>query len=245
MTAIQHHSYIDPEALALGVAKFVCETAEMSIHEKGVFSLVLSGGSTPRSAYLALVEMSLEEGLDWSKVQIFWGDERCVPSNHQESNYRMAQEALLDHVPIPTLNIHRMACETDPDTGAQTYEQVLRAVFPKQPWPTFDLVLLGLGDDGHTASLFPGTDILNERERWVAPVYVPRLDSWRISLTLPAINHASSVAFLVTGAGKASILRQILQPDDEPKQIPAMNIQTEGELHWFYDEHAGSQLSFA
>lgn len=245
MTNAHLHPYLDPETLAFGAAEFIGTKAKAAISNQGTFSMVLSGGSTPALTYQKLVEVSRREELDWSRVQVFWGDERCVPPEHEQSNYRLARQTLLDHVPIPAGNIHRMACEADPEAGSRDYEQVLRLIFPEQDWPAFDLILLGLGDDGHTASLFPGMEILNERTRWVAPVYVPHLNSWRISLTPPALNAANAIAFLVTGESKASTLKQILQPAGDRRPLPAMHIQPEGELLWFFDERAGSQLSFS
>jgi 6-phosphogluconolactonase len=237
------HLFSNPETLAAGAADFICVLANACIAENGRFLLVLSGGSTPAHTYQRLVVSSHRHKLDWSKVQIFWGDERCVPPDHPQSNYRMAREALLDSVALPSENIHRIAGEAEPESGAWEYERLLHALFPDQPWPQFDLVLLGLGEDGHTASLFPGTDILEQLERWVAPVFVPHFKSWRISLTLPAINAAANVAFLVTGAAKASILSRILQSNGEDRDLPASRIHPQEQLHWVLEDAASSQVA--
>jgi len=237
------HLFSNPETLAAGAADFICGLANACITETGRFLLVLSGGSTPARTYHKLVTSSHHHKLDWSKAQIFWGDERCVPPDHPQSNYRMAREALLDAIAPLSENIHRIAGEVEPESGAREYERLLHAHFPGQPWPRFDLVLLGLGDDGHTASLFPGTDILGQLERWVAPVFVPHSKSWRISLTLPTINAAANAAFLVADAAKAGVVARILQSNGEDRGLPAGRIHPQGQLHWFLDEAAFNQIS--
>jgi 6-phosphogluconolactonase len=234
------HRFPNPEALANGAAEFICSQAQDSIARSGSFSLVLSGGSTPANAYQQLVTISQQQKLDWSSVQVYWGDERCVPPDHDLSNYRMAQQVLLNHIEIPEGNLHRMACEADPEIGADRYEELLREQFTDQVFPRFDLILLGLGKDGHTASLFPNADILDEEQRWVAPVYVPHLDSWRVSLTLPAINAARHVAFLVSGKGKANILKEIIE--NPTSNYPVNRIAPQGELTWFIDQDVGQLL---
>ncbi len=231
----------DAEGLALGAAEFIFETLSKAAAHAGSASIALSGGSTPARTYKELAELSHRRDLDWRHVKVYWGDERCVAADDPQSNFHMARATLLDLISIPRQNLYHMACEDDPETGAWRYEQILRSHFPDQAFPQFDLILLGLGDDGHTASLFPDTQILNERERWVAPVYVPRLDSWRISLTLPAINAASTVAFLVSGEAKASILKETLEASGPPTH-PAQKVEAQGELHWLIDESAGRLL---
>jgi 6-phosphogluconolactonase len=238
---MQIRQFPNPEALAFGAAEFICGQAQERIARSGSFSLVLSGGSTPTKTYRQLVHLSNERELEWSKVQVYWGDERCVPPDHAQSNYRMAREALFNQISIPDENLHRMVCEGNPEAGAEKYEHLLRSQFDDRTLPRFDLILLGLGDDGHTASLFPDTAILEERERWVAPVFVPRLNSWRISLTLPAINATAHVAFLVSGAGKSAILKEILE-STTPSIYPAQLVAPQGELTWMIDYAAGQHL---
>ena len=239
---MQIRIFPNPDALAIGAAEYIHTLAEACIADHGHFSLVLSGGSTPMHTYRQLVNQNHKQDLDWTKVQIFWGDERCVPPDHAQSNYRMAREAFFEHVPIPSENIHRMACEDDPAAGAEAYEGMLREQFPTGELPQFDLVLLGLGDDGHTASLFPGTEILEEQERWVAPIFVRHLESWRISLTFPVLNASTQTAFLVSGESKARIIQEILGTSAMDPLHPAQRIRPLQKLIWFLDHAAGSLL---
>jgi 6-phosphogluconolactonase len=202
------------------------------------FSLVLSGGSTPRPLYEALAR---SDAIDWSRVQIYWGDERSVPPDHPDSNYRMAKEALLDVVALAPANIHRIPAELDPQEAAQRYEQTLRHQFSGMP--RFDLVLLGMGDDGHTASLFPETAALDETQRLVVANFVPKLDTWRISMSAPLLNRAARVAFLVAGEKKAVPLHQVLNGPRQTHHLPSQMIAPEhGELVWFVDQAAAAEL---
>ena len=239
----------DPESLAFAAAEFITQAAQSAIQDYGRFSVALAGGNTPRLAYQRLAMPDFIDRLDWKKVQIFWGDERCVPADSPDSNFRMAKEALLDHVPVPEENIHILHGDLDPETAALRYETELRAFF-RTPGAsddrptTFDLILLGLGDDGHTASLFPGSPALSERERWVVnvdhnqppPPLVPRL-----TLTLPAINAAMRIAFLVSGRSKAEILASVLTHPEE--RIPAQLVRpAHGHLFWLVDQAAAADL---
>ncbi|TFH37761.1 MAG: 6-phosphogluconolactonase [Anaerolineales bacterium] len=232
----------DPEKLSAAVAEYICDQALQCIGDRGQFTLVLSGGSTPERTYRNLVDLGRQHALDWSRIHIFWGDERCVPPDHIQSNYHMARGAFLDHVAIPEGNIHRIAGEDHPEAAAAIYESMLRDFFPGELLPHFDLVLLGLGEDGHTASLFPGTAILEERERWAVAVHVAQGDLWRISLTLPAINAATHIAFLVSGAGKATIVRELLEAPSPHPIYPAQRIHPQQNLSWFLDQAAGALL---
>ena len=200
--------------------------------------VALAGGSTPRAAYALLAA----EEVDWSRVHVFWGDERCVPPDHPDSNYRLAREALLDHVSLPAGNVHRMRGEMEPEAAAQAYAAELRAFFGTQ-WPSFDLVLLGMGNDGHIASLFPGSAALRETARPVVAVTAEYQDrpAHRVTLTLPAINAARQVLFLVTGAAKAETLWAVLEGPAE--RFPAQLIRpTSGQLTWLVDTAAASRL---
>src|SRR2546430_4372299 len=165
----------------------------------GRFTAALSGGSTPRTLYSLLAMPDYKESIPWSQVHLFWGDERCVPPDHQDSNYRMAREALLSKITIPTDNVHRMAGEKEPQVAAVEYEEQLRKLFQPPPGalPHFDLILLGLGEDGHTVSLFPGSEALDEQERLVIAPYIEKLQTHRITLSLPVINEAAVILFLV------------------------------------------------
>jgi len=200
-----------------------------------------------------LSETDCARRIDWPRVHIFWGDERCVPPDHPDSNYRMARETLLDRVPIPTGNIHRLRGEIEPAAAEAAYAQELHAFFAQPcdsaipaaevPWPRFDLIFLGLGEDGHTASLFPGTTALFEQKRWVVAHYVTQLQTWRITLTLPVINAAAQVTFMVAGERKAERLRQLLSASKEAADLPAHLVKpTTGELLWLVDAETASRL---
>jgi 6-phosphogluconolactonase len=181
--------------------------------------------------------------VDWPKVHIFFGDERCVEPTDPESNYRMADEAMLSRLPIPSYNVHRILGEGDAVANASLYEDDLRTFFDPAPFPNFDLVLLGMGPDGHTASLFPGTPALNEKKMWVLANWVDKLGSYRLTLTPPAINHASNIVFLVTGESKAERLREVLGPVRDPQRLPCQLIQPlTGSPLWFVDKQAGQKL---
>jgi len=231
----------DTAELAQVGAQYFVELAEGAIAAQGRFSVALSGGSTPRDMYQRLAE-EFSTRLDWSSVYVFWGDERCVPPDHADSNYRMARESLLDHLPIPPGNIHRMPGEVSPEQAAVEYEQILRVFFGESSPARFDLVLLGLGEDGHTASLFPGTAALHEQTRWMIAHEVRRLGAWRITLT-PIILHAAAyVVFVVSGAKKAAILREVRSGLYRPDTLPAQVINpTNGNLLWLVDRSAATE----
>ena len=235
------HVFSTPEALAEAAAEHVAQLAHAAVMDHGRFSVALSGGSTPRALHTRLAAEPWRDAVDWDRVHVFWGDERCVPPDHPDSNYRMARETLLDHVPIPPAQVHRMRGELSPAEAAAAYEAELRAFFPTVAWPAFDLVLLGMGDDGHTASLFPGTAALAETEHWVVANRVEKLETWRLTLTAPAINRAAHVLFLVAGTGKAERLRQVLRGPYQPTVLPSQLIRpVSGDLVWFVDRAAAS-----
>jgi 6-phosphogluconolactonase len=200
---------------------------------------VLAGGSTPKATYEILAR-DYADRIDWSKVHVFFGDERTVPPDHEDSNYRMAREALLNHVPVGS--IHRMRGELPPDEAAAAYEEELREFFGAEGLPRFDLILLGIGGDGHTASLFPETSALEVHDRWVVANPVPKLDTTRITLTIPVINAARSVVFLVAGEDKAEALKEILEGDADPREYPARLIQPPGGPDWMLDRTAAGAL---
>jgi 6-phosphogluconolactonase len=235
--------YDDLEALSHAAGGFFVQQARQAAQAKGWFSVVLSGGHTPQRTYELLAGQPYRERVAWGQLHVFWGDERCVPGNDPRSNARMAREALLDHVPIPASQIHPMDCNQEPRRAAARYEDLLRDFFVDEP-PRFDLVFLGLGENGHTASLFPGTPVLDEQEKWVSDVAAAGQDLDRITLTAPVINRAAVVVFLVAGASKASVLREVLQGPADPRRLPAQLIQPEdGNLHWFIDREASALLS--
>jgi 6-phosphogluconolactonase len=228
------------EALQSAAARHIAATLAPTLTGR-VMHMALSGGNTPRRMHEFLAESA---GIDWSHVHVYWGDERTVGPDHQESNFRMARESLLDRVDIPAGNIHRMRGEADPDEAAQEYEQILREMFDIEPpaLPRLDINVLGVGDDGHTASLFPGTAALKERERWVVANVVPQQDTTRITLTYPVLNNAALTLFLVSGSGKAEAVRRVLSTDEEDKP-PAAFVQPEGDVIWFLDQEAAAAIS--
>ena len=233
----------DAEAVARGAAERFVELGQAAIDARGCFSVGLAGGSTPKRTYELLASEAYREQLNWSKVHIFFGDERCVPPDHSESNYRMANEALISRVSIPPPNVHRINGLGDAVANASLYEDELRTFFNPASWPRFDLVLLGMGDDGHTASLFPGTKALAERQAWVAANWVEKFSTFRITLTAPAINHAANIVFLVSGTSKAERLSEVLRGARDPTKLPSQLIQPErGSLEWLVDKAAASQL---
>lgn len=236
----------NPTDLARRAAEHFIHLAAQAIAEKGRFAVALSGGSTPRSLYTLLANDPYREQVRWSAVHVFWGDERCVPPDHLESNYGMAREALLAKVNIPVENVHRMAAEKPPEQAAEEYERILHTFFNLKPGelPHFDLILLGLGPDGHTASLFPGTPVLHEQGRLVAAPFVEKLNAYRLTLTLPVLNHAANVTFLVEGEAKASVVRDVIEGKRDPDRLPAQLIRpANGVLIWLIDQAAASQLS--
>jgi len=220
--------------------------AEEAVHAKDLFTVALSGGSTPKGLYSLLAEQTWRAELPWSKTHFFWGDERNVPPDHADSNYQMAYTAMLSKVPVPSANVHRVRTEeTDVNKAAEYYEEELRSFFQLAPGelPRFDLVLLGLGADGHTASLFPGTDALGERQRLVIANWVPKFSAYRVTMTLPVFNNAASVIFLVSGAEKSKALYAVLKGDAAPEQFPAQLIHpTDGELLWLTDMSAAADF---
>lgn len=238
------HRYDDPRELAEGAASFLISRAQAAQAGGGAFSLALSGGSTPEATYRAVAKQVAGVDLDWSRVKIYWGDERCVPPDDPESNFRMARLALLDHLPVPEDHVFRMACEGDPQQGARDYETTLRKQFGEGSLPRFDLILLGLGPDGHTASLFPGSKALSSGGRWVLANYVEKMGAWRMTLSMEVINAAAAVAFLVQGEEKAGVLHRVMVGVQDGGALPAAHIRpVDGELHWFVDQAAASQLS--
>jgi 6-phosphogluconolactonase len=232
-----------PQQVALIAAERFVEHARRSIDDHKLFSVALSGGNTPRLLYELLAHEAFKARVDWSVVHTFFGDERTVPPDHPDSNYRLAREALLSHVPIPKDNVHPIKGIGDAVTNARLYEKELRTFF-RSEWPRFDSVLLGLGKDGHTASLFPGTFALSESRAWAVANWIEDFRTYRITLTVPAINSAANVDFLVTGADKAQALAAVLEGPSHPEHLPAQLIKPEsGSVTWLVDRQAASKLS--
>jgi 6-phosphogluconolactonase len=233
--------YENPEELAQAAAcEFAARAAE-AIEDHGRFAVVLAGGSTPKATYEILAR-DYRDRIDWGKVHVFFGDERSVPPDHEDSNYKMAREALLGHVPVGS--VHRMQGELPPDEAAEAYEQELRDFFGPEELPQFDLILLGTGGDGHTASLFPETSALEVHDRRVVANPVLKLETTRVTLTIPVINAARAVYFLVAGEGKAEPVAEILEgTPDPPREYPASLIQPHDGPVWMLDRAAASELA--
>jgi 6-phosphogluconolactonase len=217
-----------------------------AIAARGRFVVSLAGGNTPHGAYELMTTPEYVALIDWQSAYVFWGDERCVPPESLESNARSVRETLLNHVPVPVNHIHRIRGEIDPEQAAEEYDKTLREFFRNRMQsgkPRFDLVLLGMGVDGHTASLFPGAPSLHEEKKWVVAHKVKNVDLWRITLTPVALNAASNVIFLVMGAEKADMVKRVLEGDPNPDELPAQSIKpVDGNVLWLLDEHAASKL---
>ena len=235
------------ELMRRAAAATIVDHISRSLQTRDVYSMALSGGSTPRRLYSLLAnEAALREQIPWERIHFFWGDERRVPAGHPDSNYRMAYDALLSKVPIPSTNIHRIHAEdADADEAAVDYEIEMRRFFGIEAGqiPQFNCVLLGMGADGHTASLFPATSALVETKRLVMANWVKKFQSHRFTLTLPVFNHAAQILFLVSGEDKADTLKAVLEGDSKTTRFPVQLIQpTHGEVTWFLDHSAASRL---
>jgi len=231
------------DALSRAAAEFFIESAAHAIHARGRFSVALSGGSTPHRLYELLAAPPFRDRVEWQEVHFFWGDERCVPEDDSRRNELMARQALLNHVPVPAEHIHPISGSLPPRQAAEAYESDLRRFFGGRP-PVLDLVLLGMGANAHTASLFPHTSVLRETQRWAAEVYVAELDMYRVTLTAPLINQADQVVFLVSGEDKALTLQNVLEGAHQPDELPAQLIRPNG-AHpiWLVDRAAGHKLA--
>lgn len=235
----------DAAALAQEAARRFVSLAEAEIAERGRFTVSLSGGSTPRALFQLLTQPPHVTSIDWDRVHVFWGDERTVPPDDPQSNYRMAREALLDHVPIPPTQVHRILAENEPADAARRYAETLAEVFELEPGevPEFGLMLLGIGADGHTASLFPGTRALDETERLVVENVVPQLDTVRITLTVPVLTQARHTIVLAAGPDKAEAIQRAIEGPYDPMQTPAQFVRKSvGEVIWLLDEAAAAKL---
>ncbi len=240
----------DAEEVAQEAAELFVWLGEQAIKSSGRFLVALSGGSTPKALYTKLAGPEFSARLEWSRVRFVFGDERCVPPDHPDSNYGMADAILFQPLNIQPGQVLRMKGEdSDPDRAARLYEALLRQECGTVDgaWPLFDAVLLGLGEDGHVASLFPGTDAVNEQTRWVVATKSPRGVASRLTLTLGVINHAGVVIFLVTGHHKASVVRTVLERrEPQTAPLPAVLVRPErGRLIWFLDQAAASELTIA
>lgn len=232
------------ENVARAAAVHFVELANDAVADHDLFHVALAGGNTPRRMYELLAGDQFRSDIDWTTVHLFFGDERFVPPNHPESNYRLASAALISQVDIPAPNVHRIEMEANATSSAARYENELRDFFLDVEVPPFDLVLLGLGADGHTASLFPDTSALGVTDKWVVANWVEKLASYRITLTPSAINGAGQVTFLVAGSNKAAAVKAVLEGPLQPEKLPAQLIKPEaGILTWLLDSQAASMLS--
>lgn len=250
---MQLHVYKNGEELSSAVAKWIAERISATLTKKDRFTIALSGGSTPQRLHKILAASPYKEQIDWSKLHIFWGDERAVPFEDSRNNAKMAFDTLLDFVPVPASQIHVMRTDIAPEQSAVEYEKILHQYFGPSagegdglPTESFDLVLLGMGDDGHTLSLFPGTEVVHEEAAWVKAFFLKAQAMYRITLTKSIVNRSACVAFLTTGAGKAHALKEVLKGAYHPDLYPSQEIRpTAGELHWFVDEAAAAGLNEA
>ena len=234
--------YPDQETLSHAAAERFVFLSHAAITSRGRFTTALSGGSTPRRLYSLLGMPLYRDSIDWKRVHIFWADERCVAPSHEDSNYKLAADTFLSKAAVPGENIHRIRGEEGPDIAAAKYQEELRRYFIGSQKPVFDLVVLGIGVDGHTASLFPGSTLLQERSREVVPVYLEKPGVSRVSLTIPVFNRAANVIFLVSGEDKADIVYEILKINNQ-KHYPAGLVQpVDGTLSWFLDKAAAARI---
>src|SRR5262245_19052923 len=243
MDRLQLMTFADSEAVSQAAAREFARLAFEAVAERGRFVVALSGGSTPKRLYQILAEPPLRDSIRWNKVEMFWGDERSVPPDHSDSNYRMANEAMLQKVPLRPGSVHRMQAEReDRDAAAQDYANEIATLFgmpASGPPPAFDLILLGMGPDAHTASLFPHTQALGVTDRWVVPNYVPKFNTYRLTMTRPMINAARQVLFLVAGPDKANPLFEVFTGPPDSARLPSQLIRPRpGLLVWYADKSA-------
>ncbi len=234
------------EILFRNAAQHFTEVAAMAIADHGCMNVALAGGSTPKGLYQLLATSDYMKNIQWENVNVFFGDERCVPLDHEDSNYKMACEAFLNTVPIRATQIFPMVTDAaNMHACAADYAELVREKLPHNDngTPQFDLILLGMGDDGHTASLFPATEILSENDKLVAAVYVEKMQVWRLSLTYPTINNANNVLIMVAGDGKAKVLRDVLGEHGNDSSYPIQKITPVGNLLWYLDKSAAKELN--
>jgi 6-phosphogluconolactonase len=237
------HVYDQVNDVLQGIAEYIIKQSRIAIQRHGKFSLVLSGGSSPKRLHELLVSKQYRDQIEWNKVFFFFGDERYVPSTHSDSNYLMAKKTLFDPLNISAGQIFRMNTDLTPADCAQSYEKDILAYFSEKP-VQFDLIILGLGDNSHTASLFPHTKVLYEKTALVKEEYIDEVKMYRITLTVPAINASHHIAFLVFGLGKAEAVKHIIEDNSNIEEYPAQLISPSyGELNWFIDQPAASKLT--
>jgi len=236
------HIFDNKEILTHQLAVWITDLISETLKEQEFFTFVLSGGETPKQLYEKLASEEFKDKIEWKRINIFWGDERVVPFNDPRNNAKMAFDVLLDKVDIPPSQIHIMRTDIQPNFAAEEYEKLLHNFFHSTNY-SFDLVLLGMGDDGHTLSLFPGSPIIEEHVHWVNAVFNEQQEMYRITLMPLIVNRSRQVAFMVTGEKKAQVLQKVLEGERMPEKLPAQSIvPIEGELHWFLDKDSAKDL---
>lgn len=238
---MQLHIYKNPDELSEEVAKWIVALIEQSLRSNDRFTIALSGGSTPKILFEKLAAPPYREKISWDRIHIFWGDERFVPFTDDRNNAKMAYDALLSKVDIPASQIHRMRTDLPQEEAVSQYENILHSYFD-ETGKSFDLVLLGMGEDGHTLSLFPGLAILDNPRKWVNAVFAEEQKMFRITLLPVIVNRAAVVCFVVAGKDKSKTLQQVLKGKYQPEKYPSQLIHPDNELHWFIDEAAASEL---
>jgi 6-phosphogluconolactonase len=236
------HIYNTKEEMSEALASWMCEVIENTLKDQEYFTLVLAGGSTPKLLFKTLASDKFKDRINWKRIHFFWGDERIVPYADDRNNARMAHDLLINHLDVPFTHVHIMRTDIEPNFGRDAYRKVLHDFFDNTS-TSFDLVLLGMGEDGHTLSLFPGSPIIEEHQRWVNTVYNKEQQMYRITLMPLLINMAARIAFMVDGEKKAEVLQKVIQGDYRPSELPAQIIKpVNGELHWFVDNAAAQRL---
>ncbi len=236
------HIFDDKDIMSDKLAEFICNQVSETLKQQQFFTMVLSGGSTPKILYKKLTTEKYKRKIDWTRIHVFWGDERVVPFKDERNNAKMAYDYLLNHVEIPAAQIHIMRTDIEPNFSVAQYRKKLHEFFHSTDH-TFDLVLLGMGDDGHTLSLFPGSIIIDDHRHWVNSVYNEQQKMYRITLMPVIVNKSSNVVFMVDGEKKAAVLEQVLEGEHKPSQYPAQLISPKkGALHWFLDKAAAKNL---
>ena len=234
----------DRDALNRKTAQLLVQMTNQAIASSRRATLALSGGSTPKALYELLAAPEWRDRMEWDKLHLFLGDERYVPPDHPDSNFGMANKAMISKVPIPPQNVHRVLTELpSAEEAASNYERVLREAFATNKTPQFDIMLLGLGENGHTASLFPHTTVLKDNAHIFASVWVEEVNAYRLTLTAPVINFSKNIIFMISGASKAHVLKEILYGPYEPERLPAQLIKpVSGSLLWVVDQAAAAEL---
>jgi 6-phosphogluconolactonase len=246
-TTVTYRVFSTPAAVAQAAGELFASSVAAAVNARGIARVAISGGTTPKAMFGLLADPSqpFASQVPWNKLDLYWVDERCVPPEDAESNYRMTREALLSKVPLPAEQIHRMEGELEPEVAAARYEAAIRNGFKLEgaETPTFDLVMLGMGDDGHTASLFPHTEALNDMTHIVVANHVPQKDTWRVTLTWPVINQGREVAFLIEGKNKAQVLHEVFEGPYQPETYPSQIIRpASGKLTLLLDAAAAANL---